>query len=69
MKIEDEARAYFMACDDDHQAELLNILKRTAQRAPRRAAVKLSLVFSSSRSDGLLDPTRSLNDEAATNWL
>jgi hypothetical protein len=58
-----------MACDDDHQRELLNILKRTALRAPRRAAVKLSLVFSRSRSDDFFDTATGVNDETSANGL
>lgn len=69
MKIEDEAKAYFMACDDAHQRELLNILKRTSLRAPRQTAPKLSLVFSRGRSDDLLGPARNVNDESASNGI
>lgn len=69
MKIEDEAKAYFMACDDAHQALLLNILKRTSLRAPRRPAAKLSLAFSRSRGDDLRGAACAVKDEATTNVI
>lgn len=67
MTIEEEAIAAFRAMDDAHQVELLKLLKRTAERSPRRRKANLVLVVSRTRGDDLLADGGSIKDCLAPN--